>query len=111
MTSAASANATLDQLVPLLFGGDTVVDGGTPICPDDIRRSKELATRRRGGPATSGADRCANAGRAGLSPPRPIRCGAFREGGPHGIEHGLMASNAEGLNILRHAGPVSSTRR
>jgi 6-phosphogluconate dehydrogenase len=42
MVPAASVDATLDQLRPLLAGGDMVIDGGNSYYRDDIRRSKEL---------------------------------------------------------------------
>ena len=42
MVPAASVDATLDQLVPLLAPGDMVIDGGNSYYRDDIRRSKAL---------------------------------------------------------------------
>ena len=42
MVPAASVDATLDQLVPLLEAGDVVVDGGNSYYHDDIRRAKTL---------------------------------------------------------------------
>ena len=42
MVPAASVDATLEQLRPLLAAGDMVVDGGNSYYRDDIRRSKEL---------------------------------------------------------------------
>src|SRR5450830_295160 len=42
MVPAASVDATLEQLMPLLAAGDVVVDGGNSYYRDDIRRSKEL---------------------------------------------------------------------
>ena len=36
---------TLDQLVPLLEPGDTVIDGGNSYYRDDIRRAKRLAPK------------------------------------------------------------------
>jgi 6-phosphogluconate dehydrogenase len=42
MVPAASVDATLDQLVPLLAAGDVVVDGGNSYYRDDIRRAKTL---------------------------------------------------------------------
>jgi 6-phosphogluconate dehydrogenase len=43
MVPAASVDATLDEIVPLLARGDVVVDGGNSYYVDDIRRSKTLA--------------------------------------------------------------------
>ena len=45
MVPAGVVDATLADLVPLLEGGDTVIDGGNSYYVDDIRRSKELAAR------------------------------------------------------------------
>src|ERR1035437_4157148 len=42
MVPAASVDATLDQLVPLLAAGDMVIDGGNSYYHDDLRRSREL---------------------------------------------------------------------
>jgi 6-phosphogluconate dehydrogenase len=42
MVPAASVDATLDLLAPLLFAGDTVIDGGNSYYRDDIRRAGEL---------------------------------------------------------------------
>ncbi len=42
MVPAASVDATLEQLKPLLAAGDMVIDGGNSYYRDDIRRSKEL---------------------------------------------------------------------
>ena len=43
MVPAASVDATLAQLAPLLAPGDMVIDGGNSWFRDDIRRSKELS--------------------------------------------------------------------
>jgi 6-phosphogluconate dehydrogenase len=43
MVPAASVDATLEQLCPLLAEGDMVIDGGNSYYRDDIRRSKEMA--------------------------------------------------------------------
>jgi 6-phosphogluconate dehydrogenase (decarboxylating) len=45
MVPAASVDATLADLVPLLSNGDIVVDGGNSYYVDDIRRSKSLASQ------------------------------------------------------------------
>jgi 6-phosphogluconate dehydrogenase len=147
MVPAASVDATLDQLAPLLSAGDTVVDGGNSYYRDDIRRSKELAPRsidyldcgtsggvwglERGyclmiggpdeaverldpvfralAPGVEAAPR--TEGRTG-EPTRaeqgylhcgPSGAGHFVKMVHNGIEYGLMAAYAEGLNILRHA--------
>ena len=148
MVPAASVDATLDRLVPLLSAGDTVVDGGNSYYHDDIRRSMELAPQgidyldcgtsggvwglERGyclmiggpdeavehldplfralAPGVEAAPR--TQGRTG-EPTRaeqgylhcgPSGAGHFVKMVHNGIEYGLMASYAEGLNILRHAG-------
>ncbi len=45
MLPAAVVDSTLDQLVPLLEPGDTVIDGGNSYYRDDIARAKQLAAR------------------------------------------------------------------
>lgn len=42
MVPAASVDATIQQLLPHLEAGDTVVDGGNSHYQDDIRRAREL---------------------------------------------------------------------
>jgi 6-phosphogluconate dehydrogenase len=45
MVPAAFVDATLEQLLPHLAPGDTVIDGGNSHYHDDIRRAKALAAR------------------------------------------------------------------
>ena len=45
MVPAAIVEPTLDQLVPLLEPGDTVIDGGNSYYRDDIARAKQLAPK------------------------------------------------------------------
>jgi 6-phosphogluconate dehydrogenase len=45
MVPAASVDATLDLLTPLLSEGDTVIDGGNSYYRDDIRRAGELRAK------------------------------------------------------------------
>jgi 6-phosphogluconate dehydrogenase len=45
MVPAAVVDATLDQLLPLVATGDTVIDGGNSYYVDDLRRAKALAAR------------------------------------------------------------------
>jgi 6-phosphogluconate dehydrogenase len=147
MVPAASVDATLAELVPLLSSGDTVVDGGNSYYRDDIRRANELATRgidyldcgtsggvlglergyclMIGGPADAverldpvfsalapGIDAAARTPHRTGEPTRaeqgylhcgPSGAGHFVKMVHNGIEYGLMAAYAEGLNILRHA--------
>jgi 6-phosphogluconate dehydrogenase len=154
MVPAASVDATLDQLVPLLAAGDVVIDGGNSYYRDDIRRSKalEVAGVRYVDCGTSGGvwglerGYCLMIGGpvdavalldpifAALAPgvasaPRtPGRAGdpdtaeqGYLHCGPsgaghfvkmvhNGIEYGVMAAYAEGLNILHHADAGLSTR-
>jgi len=147
MVPAASVDATLDELVPLLARDDVVVDGGNSYYVDDLRRSATLAEagihyldcgtsggvagRERGyclmigGPAEAvrrldpifrtlapGADAAPRTpGRTGDPTPAengylhcgPSGAGHFVKMVHNGIEYGLMAAYAEGLNILEHA--------
>ena len=45
MLPAGAVDATIDELVPLLSPGDTVIDGGNSYYRDDLRRSRALAER------------------------------------------------------------------
>ena len=147
MVPAAIVEATIDELVPLLARGDTIIDGGNSHYQDDIARAQRLSARgmhyvdmgTSGG--VWGLDRgyCLMIGGekevvARLDPifktlspgPGQIARTPGREGrqstaehgylhcGPagaghfvkmihNGIEYGLMAVYAEGLNILKRA--------
>jgi len=46
MVPAAVVDETIAELVPHLESGDTLLDGGNSYYVDDIRRAKELATKR-----------------------------------------------------------------
>ncbi|MBX3731091.1 MAG: decarboxylating 6-phosphogluconate dehydrogenase [Verrucomicrobiae bacterium] len=46
MVPAAVVDATLADLVPLLETGDVVIDGGNSYYVDDLRRAKDLGTRK-----------------------------------------------------------------
>ena len=147
MVPAASVDATLEQLKPLLAAGDVVVDGGNSYYRDDIRRSKELEPAgvryvdcgtsggvwglERGyclmiggpddavarldplfqslSPGVASAER--TPGRKGKPDTAeqgyfhcgPAGAGHFVKMVHNGIEYGVMAAYAEGLNILHHA--------
>jgi 6-phosphogluconate dehydrogenase len=86
MVPAALVDHELEVLTPLLSAGDIVIDGGNSHYQDDIRRGRDLKSR-------------------GI---HYFHCGA--QGAGHfvkmvhnGIEYGVMAAYAEGLNILRGA--------
>ena len=46
MVPAAAVDATIDELVPHLDAGDTLVDGGNSHYTDDIRRARDLGAKR-----------------------------------------------------------------
>ena len=147
MVPAASVDATLEQLKPLLAAGDVVVDGGNSYYRDDIRRSKELAPAgvryvdcgtsggvwglERGyclmiggpddavarldplfrslapgvasAPRTPGRKGQPDTAEQGYFHCGPAGAGHFVKMVHNGIEYGVMAAYAEGLNILHHA--------
>jgi 6-phosphogluconate dehydrogenase len=159
MVPAGIVDKLIAQITPLLGKDDVLIDGGNSYYIDDIRRSKELATKgvhyldvgtsggvwglERGYCLMIGGDKGAVqrldpifkalAPGKGNTPPSQGRClddkgNATGEtatakgtavdgylhcgpsGGGHfvkmvhnGIEYGLMAAYAEGLNILKHA--------
>jgi 6-phosphogluconate dehydrogenase len=46
MVPAAAVDATIADLLPLLEAGDILIDGGNSYYVDDIRRAKELASKK-----------------------------------------------------------------
>jgi 6-phosphogluconate dehydrogenase len=147
MVPAASVDATLDTLLPLLSPDDVVVDGGNSYYHDDIRRAEKLkphgihyldcgtsggvwgldrgyclmiggdneAVKRldpifsalapgtSAAPRTPGRDKVDSMAEKGYLHCGPIGAGHFVKMVHNGIEYGIMASYAEGLNILKHA--------
>ncbi|HEX7338838.1 MAG TPA: decarboxylating 6-phosphogluconate dehydrogenase [Rhodanobacteraceae bacterium] len=147
MLPTAVVDGVLEELIPLLDAGDTLIDGGNSHYVDDIRRSKHLAEKNinyvdvgvSGGvwgaergycqmiggpeaayehlepafkalaPGVATAER--TPGREGTPGPAengylycgPNGAGHFVKMVHNGIEYGLMAAYAEGLNILKHA--------
>jgi 6-phosphogluconate dehydrogenase len=147
MVPAAAVDSTIEELLPLLEKGDTIIDGGNSYYIDDIRRAKHIAPKgihyvdvgTSGGvwglergycmmiggeneivqrldpifrtlapgigdiPRTVG--RPENQGTAELG---YLHCGANGAGHfvkmvHNGIEYGIMAAYAEGMNILKNA--------
>ena len=147
MVPAASVDATLAELVPLLAPGDVVIDGGNSYYHDDIRRAAELTKHsihyvdvgtsggvwglERGyclmiggeddvvqrldpifdalapginaAPRTPGREEIGGAAEKGYLHCGPNGAGHFVKMVHNGIEYGIMAAYAEGLNILHHA--------
>lgn len=147
MVPAASVDATLAELVPLLAPDDVVIDGGNSYYRDDIRRAAELATHglhyldvgtsggvwglERGyclmiggedavverldtifdalAPGVNAASRTPGREKVGGTAEKgylhcgPSGAGHFVKMVHNGIEYGIMAAYAEGLNILHHA--------
>ena len=92
MVPAAAVDDLLAQLTPLLAAGDIVVDGGNSYYHDDLRRATTLGRPSDAGTADQGWLHCG-----------PHGAGHFVKMVHNGIEYGLMAAYAEGLNILRNA--------
>jgi 6-phosphogluconate dehydrogenase len=147
MVPAASVDATLEQLKPLLSPGDIVIDGGNSYYRDDIRRSRELepagiryvdcgtsggvwgldrgyclmiggpddavadldplfkalAPGVAAAPRTPGREGAPDTAEQGYLHCGPAGAGHFVKMVHNGIEYGVMAAYAEGLNILHHA--------
>jgi 6-phosphogluconate dehydrogenase len=147
MVPAAVVDRSLASLLPLLEGGDTVIDGGNSYYRDDIRRAKELREKgihyvdvgTSGGiwgdergyclmiggdkeaverldpvfaalapgagdiARTSGREKAGGTSEQGYLHCGPNGAGHFVKMVHNGIEYGLMAAYAEGLNVLRHA--------
>jgi 6-phosphogluconate dehydrogenase len=147
MVPAAFVDASLEELVPLLAPGDTVIDGGNSHYQDDIARAQRLGARgvryvdmgTSGGvwglergyclmiggeaevvkrldplfatlapgrgdiPRTPGREKVDSTAERGYLHCGPSGAGHFVKMIHNGIEYGLMAAYAEGLNILHHA--------
>jgi 6-phosphogluconate dehydrogenase len=147
MVPAASVDANLAELVPLLAPGDVVIDGGNSYYHDDIRRAAELAKHgihyvdvgtsggvwglERGyclmiggeddvvqrldpifdalapginaASRTPGREEIGGTAEKGYLHCGPNGAGHFVKMVHNGIEYGIMAAYAEGLNILHHA--------
>ncbi len=147
MLPVAFVDETIHSLVPLLEGGDTLIDGGNSRYHDDIRRARELEPSgihyvdvgtsggvwglERGycqmiggetdvvrhldpifaalapsidsAPRTPGREKAGGTAEHGYLHCGPSGAGHFVKMVHNGIEYGVMAAYAEGLNILRHA--------
>ncbi len=147
MVPAAAVDSTIDELLPLLEKGDTIIDGGNSYYVDDIRRAKRIAGNgihyidvgtsggvwglERGycmmiggeqeivqrldpifatlapgiGDISRTEGRPENQGTAELG---YLHCGGNGAGHfvkmvHNGIEYGIMAAYAEGMNVLKNA--------
>jgi 6-phosphogluconate dehydrogenase len=147
MVPAAFVDSSVDELVPLLAKGDTIIDGGNSHYHDDIARAKRLAAKglhyvdmgTSGGvwglergyclmiggedevvkrldpifatlapgkgdiPRTAGREKMGGTAELGYLHCGPNGAGHFVKMVHNGIEYGLMAAYAEGLNILAKA--------
>ncbi len=147
MVPAAVVDDVIEDLLPKLAPGDTLIDGGNSYYKDDIARDKLLSKRNvdyldvgtsggvwgleRGYCLMIGGEKASvrrlqpvfkalapgigdierTPGRAGEPGPAeqgwlhcgPAGAGHFVKMVHNGIEYGIMAAYAEGLNILKHA--------
>src|SRR6516165_6199459 len=147
MVPAAVVDESIADLLPHLEAEDILIDGGNSFYIDDIRRAKELRTKRihyvdvgtSGGvwglergycmmvggekdvvqhldpifsalapgrgdiPRTPGREKVTGTAEDGYLHCGPNGAGHFVKMVHNGIEYGLMAAYAEGLNILKHA--------
>jgi 6-phosphogluconate dehydrogenase len=153
MVPAAIVEATIEELVPLLTRGDTIIDGGNSHYQDDIARARRLEANglhyvdmgTSGGvwgldrgyclmiggeaevvarldpifktlapgpghiPRTPGRERRKGTAEHGYLHCGPAGAGHFVKMIHNGIEYGLMAAYAEGLNILKRANVGKAT--
>src|SRR5258708_7048993 len=154
MVPAASVDATLETIIPLLAPDDIVIDGGNSYYHDDIRRAEALkphgihyldcgtssgvwgldrgyclmiggddeAVKRldpifsalapgiEAAPRTPGREKVGGTAEKGYLHCGPVGAGHFVKMVHNGIEYGIMAAYAEGLNILKHADAGTQTR-
>ena len=85
MLPAAVVDATLEQLVPLLEPGDTVIDGGNSYYRDDITRAKQLAPQ-------------------GI---HYVDCGT--SGGVFGLDRGYCLMIGGETGVVERLGPIFTT--
>ncbi len=130
MVSHQAVDEVLNDLLPLLEKGDTVIDGGNSPYRDTIRRAKEITEQGinfmdigvSGGPGGSLNGACMMVGGEKDLYTELENLGFFKDTcvengfgymGPHGaghfvkmvhngIEYGMMQSIAEGYDLLRH---------
>jgi 6-phosphogluconate dehydrogenase len=129
MVPAGVVDNSIAELRPLLTPGDTIIDGGNSHYHDSIGRARHLADSgihfidmgtsggiwglERGFCLMIGGENVVVARLepffAALAPPSgylhcgPAGAGHFVKMVHNGIEYGLMAAYAEGLNVLKHA--------
>jgi len=147
MVPAGVVDETIAGLLPHLEAGDILIDGGNSYYVDDIRRAKDLATKRihyvdvgtSGGvwglergycmmiggeaeivqhldpilaalapgiggiPRTPGREKVGGTAEQGYLHCGPNGAGHFVKMVHNGIEYGIMAAYAEGLDVLRGA--------
>jgi 6-phosphogluconate dehydrogenase len=129
MVPAGVVDAAINELAPLLTAEDLLIDGGNSHYQDDLVRAQRLSAKgvhyidmgtsggvwglERGyclmlGGEVATVDRlrpifAALAPDGGYLHCGPTGAGHFVKMVHNGIEYGLMAAYAEGLNVLRHA--------
>jgi 6-phosphogluconate dehydrogenase len=138
--AGSPVDQTIDKLAPFLEEGDVVIDGGNSWFKDTQERTKRLESKRLHfvGSGVSGGEEGARFGPslmpggsneswkaiqpvfeaiAAKSDSGPCVTHVGPDGAGHfvkmvhnGIEYGLMAAYAEGLNVLRHANAGSDGR-
>ncbi|MGH8285629.1 MAG: phosphogluconate dehydrogenase (NAD(+)-dependent, decarboxylating), partial [Steroidobacteraceae bacterium] len=137
MVPAGAVDAVIAGLMPWLARDDVVIDGGNTHHREDLRRAAELAARgihyvdvgTSGGVLGLEQGYCLMVGGEkeivrrlapifdALAPPGGwLHCGSHGAGHfvkmvHNGIEYGMMAAYAEGLNLLEHAGAGLESRR
>ena len=118
---------TLDQLIPYLKEGDTVIDGGNSLYLDSMRRSKKMTAKRfqfldvgtSGGPSGARNGACLMIGgeKKDFDKLKPLwedlsKDGSFEYFGKHGaghfvkmvhngIEYGMMQAIGEGFEVMK----------
>ncbi|MGV8960152.1 MAG: phosphogluconate dehydrogenase (NAD(+)-dependent, decarboxylating) [Stenotrophomonas sp.] len=130
--SGAITNTTLEQLLPLLGAGDTVIDGGNSNYKDTVRRAATFAAQQiqyvdcgtsggvwglaEGYSLMIGGDvatverlrplfeTLAPGKDQGWGRVGPVGAGHFTKMIHNGIEYGMMQAYAEGFSILQHKG-------
>src|SRR5215472_1657961 len=103
MVPAGVVDKTIADLAPHLESGDILIDGGNSYYVDDIRRARALAPGTGDIPRTPGREKIGGTAELGYLHCGENGAGHFVKMVHNGIEYGIMAAYAEGINILRHA--------
>src|ERR1700735_5550326 len=104
MVPTGAVDNVIADLLPHIERGDILVDGGNSYYIDDIRRGRGDI------PRTPAREKVNGTSEQGYLHCGPHGAGHFVKMVHNGIEYGIMAAFAEGMNILKHANAGKAAR-